>query len=93
MGRLRSWKRVEVLWTRQAALGEVGHVRQHFRGRVRAEIAVLHLTRLQVVLCRVEVKSQLKIQFQQAKYTYELTSSFAILSFSSSTSDRTALIR
>ena len=49
-----------MLWTRQAALGEVGHGREHFRGRVRAEIAVLHLTRLQVVLSRVEVKSQLK---------------------------------
>ena len=48
-----------MLWTRQAALGEVGHGREHFRGRVRAEIAVLQLTRLQVVLCRVEVKSQL----------------------------------
>ena len=49
-----------MLWTRQAALGEVGHGREHLRGRVRAEIAVLQLTRLQVVLCRVEVKSQLK---------------------------------
>ena len=49
-----------MLWTRQAALGEVGHGREHFRGRVRAEIAVLHLTRLQVVLCRVEVESQFK---------------------------------
>lgn len=49
-----------MLWTRQAALGEVGHGREHFRGRVRAEIAVLQLTRLQVVLCRVEVESQLK---------------------------------
>ena len=49
-----------MLWTRQAALGEVGHSREHFRGRVGAEIAVLQLTRLQVVLCIVEVKSQLK---------------------------------
>ena len=49
-----------MLWTRQAALGEVGHGREHFRGHVRAEIAVLHLTRLQVVLSRVEVRSQLK---------------------------------
>ena len=56
-----------MLWTRQAALGEVGHGREHFRGRVRAEIAVLHLTRLQVVLCRVEVKSQLKNKIPAGK--------------------------
>jgi len=50
VGRLWGRQGVEVLWTRQAALGEVGHSREHFRGRVRAEIAVLQLTRLQVVL-------------------------------------------